>query len=401
MISAESASSERRIEGGAFHPDLPKGRASGTVTISYTAVQFRSDHGDFDLPAEGLNIELGGANNRLIFFKHPAHPQTTIHTADHSILEHALLKQNPAFARQRARVKTQKRIAQSVFFGVLGSLIGALALLYLFRDSLVKTAARGMPVSWEIKAGDKLFEQMMVSQRLVTDPELTAQLQQITDPLVAAIKDNRYPLKFHIVENATLNAFALPGGNVVLHSGLLMAAESPEEIAGVLGHEIAHVTHRHSIRNILSSAGLFLVVQTLLGDVTGVIAVLADNSAFLMTRKFSRDFEREADNQGWEYLLAANIRPEGMIQFFQRMQEEEARQREKMNEASPVDLGTDSMQVLSTHPATQERMDYLRAKWEQLPADRSYRNFDLNYAAFKASLRTKLHATDTELDQKD
>jgi predicted Zn-dependent protease len=230
---------------------------------------------------------------------------------------------------------------------------------------------------------------------------LTAQLQQITDPLVAAIKDNRYPLKFHIVENATLNAFALPGGNVVLHSGLLMAAESPEEIAGVLGHEIAHVTHRHSIRNILSSAGLFLVVQTLLGDVTGVIAVLADNSAFLMTRKFSRDFEREADNQGWEYLLAANIRPEGMIQFFQRMQEEEARQREKMSEASPVDLGTDSLQVLSTHPATQERMDYLRAKWEQLPADRTYRNFDLNYAAFKASLRAKLHATDTELDQKD
>ena len=90
-----------------------------------------------------------------------------------------------------------------------------------------------------------------------------------------------------------------------------------------------------------------------------------------------------------------------MIQFFQRIQEEEARQREKMKEASPVDIGTDSLQVLSTHPATKERMDYLQAKWKQLPADRTYRNFGLNYAAFKASLRAKLHATDTELDQKD
>ena len=105
---------------------------------------------------------------------------------------------------------------------------------------------------------------------------------------------------------------------MVIHSGLLMAADSPEEIAGVLGHEIAHVTQRHSIRSIMSSAGLFLVLQTMLGDVTSIVAVLANNSAFLLSRKFSRDFERRADNQGWEYLLAADIKPEGMITFSRR-----------------------------------------------------------------------------------
>jgi beta-barrel assembly-enhancing protease len=198
------------------------------------------------------------------------------------------------------------------------------------------------------------------------------------------------------VEDATLNAFAMPGGNVVLHSGLLMAAGSPEEIAGVLAHEIAHVTQRHSIRGILSSAGMFLLVQTLLGDVTGVVAVLADNSAFLMNRSFSRDFEREADAHGWDYLLAANIRPAGMIELFERLEREEERQREKMRDVIPVDAGGGALQAMSTHPSTQERMDTLRKKWEKLPSDRIYRNFDLNYQTFKERLQGKLHTVPPE-----
>jgi predicted Zn-dependent protease len=272
--------------------------------------------------------------------------------------------------------------------------------LFLARDAMVRTAARAVPVEWEIKAGDKLFEQLMVSQRLVQDPEIEAQLKLITDPLVAGIKDNRYPLKFHIVEDATLNAFAMPGGNVVLHSGLLMAADSPEEIAGVLGHEIAHVTQRHSIRSIISSAGLLLILQTMLGDVTSVVAVLANNSAFLLNRKFSRDFERESDNHGWDYLLAADINPEGMITFFQKMQAEEQRQREKAAEAAPIDMG-EGWSVLSTHPATGERMKNLQAKWDKLEKQTGYRTFDLNYARFKDSLRAKLHAAEKSRDQKD
>lgn len=401
MNLADQAQNDRRVEGGAFHPDLPNGRASGEVLISFTAVHFKSDKGDFDLPADGLKIALGGANDRLIFFSHPAHPQVTIHTADHSILNHPVLVNNPAFAAQRNRVRTQKRVARAVLFGVVGAIVFAIVGLFLARDRLVRAAAAAVPVDWEIKAGDKLFEQIVATKRLVNDSNINAQLQLITDPLVAGIRDNRYPFKFHIVEDATLNAFAMPGGNVVIHSGLLMAADSPEEIAGVLGHEIAHVTQRHSIRSILSSAGLFLVVQTLLGDVSGMVAVLANNSAFLLNRKFSRDFEREADNRGWDYLLAADIRPEGMITFFQKMEAEEKRMREKMKEATSIDVDPGALEILSTHPATEERMKNLQAKWDELKQKTGYRTFDLNYAGFKASLRQKLHSSEDPKDQKE
>lgn len=392
---------QHRVEGGAFHPDLPNGRASGEVLVGFTAVQFKSDKGDFDLPAEGLKIELGGANDRLIFFSHPTHPKVTIHTADHSILNHPMLVNNPAFATQRKKVRAKKRLAWAVLFGLCGGLLALLLGLFLARDTMVRTAAKAVPASWEIAAGDKLFEQIIATKRLVTDTNLHAQLKRITDPLVAGIKDNRYPLKFHIVEDPSLNAFAMPGGNVVLHSGLLMSADSPEEVAGVLGHEIAHVTQRHSIRGILSSAGLYLVLSAVVGDVSGIIGVLANNSAFLLDRKFSRDFEREADNRGWDYLLAANIKPEGMIGFFKKMEAEEKRLREKMKEATTIDVDPGALEVLSTHPATDERMKNLQAKWDKLERKTGYHTFDLNYAAFKDSLRQKLHAAETETDQKD
>jgi len=400
MNLAEQAQSDRRVAGGAFHPDLPSGRATGEVRISADSVHFESEKGDFDLPAQGMKIELGGASDRLIFFSHPLHPQITIHTADHSVIDHPVLVNNPVFAAQRNKVRTKKRLAWAVLLAVGVGVIGVFIGIFLARDRMVRTAAKAVPVDWEIKAGDKLFEQIAAMKRIVKDPVLDAQLKLITDPLVAGIKDNRYPLKFHIIEDPTLNAFAMPGGNVVVHSGLLMAADSPEEIAGVLGHEIAHVTQRHSIRSIISSAGLFMVLQTMLGDVTSVVAVLANNSAFLLDRKFSRDFERESDNQGWDYLLAADIKPEGMITFFKKMQEEEKRLREKMKEATSIDIDTGSLTVLSTHPATDERMKNLQAKWDKLAKKSGYRTFDLNYVAFKDSLRAKLHSAE-KTDQKD
>ena len=392
---------DRRVEGGAFHPDLPNGRASGEVLISADAVHFESEKGDFDLPANGMKIELGGASDRLIFFSHPSHPKVVIHTSDHSILDHPVLVNNPVFAAQRAKVRAKKRMAWFVLLGVVVGVIALLVGTFLSRDRMAKAAASAVPVDWEVKAGDKLFEQLMTTKKLVTDKELEAQLKLITDPLVAGIKDNRYPLKFHIVEDATLNAFAMPGGHVVLHSGLLMASDSAEEIAGVLGHEIAHVTQRHSIRSIISSAGLFLLVQTMLGDVTGIVAVLANNSTFLLSRKFSRDFERDADNVGWNYLLVADIKPDGMITFFTKMQDEEKRMKAKLKEATSIDLDAANLEVLSTHPATDARMKNLQAKWDKLDKKSGYRTFDLNYAAFKDSLRAKLHLKEETKPAKD
>jgi predicted Zn-dependent protease len=369
---------------------LPDGRAHGLLHLDFQSARFESEHGSFTLPLDGAKLELGGASDRLIFLSHPAQPDVTIHTADHSVLEHPVVAATPAIAAQRAKIQRRQRATSLILSSAVVLVVLAVVGVFAARGWVIKVAAAAVPVEWEVKAGDTLFKQVIRDRTEIQDPALTTQLQAITAPLVAGIADKRYPLSFHIVEDTTLNAFAMPGGHVVLHSGLLLAAERPEEVAGVLAHEIAHVTRRHSIRNIISSAGLYLAVTAFIGDASGLLAVLADNSAYLLDRKFSRDFEREADDAGWDYLLRSDIEPSGMITFFQKLQREENRKREK----SPV--GGIDLEFLNTHPATGERIERLERKWKHTSKQAGYRNIALDYPEFKASLRAKLHAPEQD-----
>jgi predicted Zn-dependent protease len=377
-----------RYEGGAFHPELENSKASGTLRLTPAGIEFASTKGNVSLPLEGLNVALGGANDRLIFFTHPGQPRATIHTPDHSILDDPVLGGHPELIRQIGRVRAKKRLAWAVLFSVIGLFIAGIIGLVLAKDRIVNTVASAIPTDWEVKLGDKVFDHLIASKHEIKDSALEAQLAKITEPLVAGIKDSRYPLKFHIIEDPTLNAFALPGGNVVVHSGLLLAADRPEEVAGVLAHEIAHVTKRHGFRGIISSLGLYQILQAFIGDASGMLAVLANNSAFLIDRKFSRDFEREADGTGWEYLMRANIEPEGMIDFFKKMQIEEKKQLEQLH----TEGAEKALSFLSTHPGTDERVQSLQSKWEQVRTKGGFHRFDLNYAEFKDNLRATLHS---------
>lgn len=385
-----------RFDGGAFDPSFAQGQATGSLRVTPAGIVFESAKGNAELPWEGLRLALGGANDRLLFFTHPNWPDTSIHTADHSILKHPLLAQREELRAQVGRVRTRKLTARVVLLAVLLALAGAVAALVLSKDRLVRTAANSVPVDWEVKLGDTLFEKISATKRFVDAPELTVQFAELTAPLVQGIPDARFPLRFHIVEDPTLNAFAMPGGHVVIHSGLLLAADAPEEIAGVLAHEIAHATQRHGFRSVISSAGLYAVLQFFIGDATSLLATIADNSAFLLDRKFSRDFEREADDVGWNYLLRADLEPRGMIELFKKLQAEE----ERLLKQLPMGGASKALTLVSTHPGTEERIQTLEARWERLEKKSGHRKIPLNYATFKASLRARLHsAPDSERPQ--
>jgi hypothetical protein len=112
-------------------------------------------------------------------------------------------------------------------------------------------------------------------------------------------------LQFHLAERPDINAFAAPGGVVVVHTALMRQARSAEEVAGVLAHEIAHVELRHSLQQIVRSAGLQVIAAALFGDYTA----LGRWAAQLGALKFSRDAEREADQRALERLAEARIDP--------------------------------------------------------------------------------------------
>jgi predicted Zn-dependent protease len=211
----------------------------------------------------------------------------------------------------------------------------------------------------EEQLGDALFKNVQLQMKITTAPRWTAQLEPVTARLLSAATNSGAKFTFHVAEADDLNAFAIPGGHIVVYTGLLKAVKRPEELAGVLAHEMAHITQRHSLRNLIEALGLSLTLQTLFGDAGGLTALASKGSETLLRQKFSRDTEREADDIGWELLVRANIDPRGMIEFFRTMQAALAK-----NPATAAAEG--KLSFLSTHPATAGRIDHLEGRWKAL-----------------------------------
>ena len=379
-------------EGGAFHPQFGTRRAAGTLQVGSAAVRFQGETGSFELPLDDLEVNLGGASDRLVFFAHPRFPNVSAFTADHAVMAHPAFSQNRALGRARDRIRRRKLVARCVTFGILALIIGAIAGVWFAKDPMVKAIASQVPAEWEQKLGDTAFKQVTLRSKLITDAAVQRQLELLAKPLLAVVPQERYAFKLHIIEDASLNAFALPGGNVAIHSGLILAADSPEEVLGVLGHELSHVTRQHGMRGIVQGLGLYATVSLFFGDVSGLAAILVNNAPFLLSQKFSRDFEREADEQGFRYLEAAKLNPRGMITFFEKMRREE----EKLREQLPGGEVLDALNFLSTHPATPERTAHLEKLLAKSPRKDGFTAVDLNFKEFQQALRSKLSLPEKE-----
>ncbi len=156
----------------------------------------------------------------------------------------------------------------------------------------------------------------------------------------------------------------------MINSGLILKADSADEMLGVVAHEIAHVTEQHSVRNIMGTAGVYLTINAMLGDMTGLLAVMADAAPFLINQSYSRGFESEADEKGLALLHRAAIDPEGLVTFFEKLRALEQEAMEEMAGEDNSEAMETTLQFLSTHPATEDRIDNLRERIDALPHQR-------------------------------
>ena len=144
-----------------------------------------------------------------------------------------------------------------------------------------------------------------------------------------------------------MNALAAPGGYMVVFKGLLDQAESPEELAGVLAHELQHIQQRHATKMLVQHASTGLLLMALTGDVTGVMAYGLESARVLGQLQYSRLAEQEADREGMRLLVAARVDPAGMLAFFDELAKGEHPRR--------------VLRYLSTHPSPSDRIAALRA----------------------------------------
>jgi len=362
-----------------FGDEFPAAGAPCSVQVDGDGltVTFKSEGGDGArevVPFSALTLSAGGLDHdhlvvkwtsaqgeRTLYLKSP----DVIRAFRETVPDHLGLP----FAQAAERVR-QVRHRRRLVWGLVGGVILATVLgLWSGADLLVELAVSRIPVEWEQKLGESAYRDFLTHQEVMKDGSAVTALGEMTQRLTEQIPNNPYKFEVAVVKSDVVNAFALPGGYVVVFTGLMKKAESGEEVAGVLSHELNHVLQRHGLERIVKSLGLLTVVAIVLGDQQGLVGMMKQLGVELLTLKFGREQETEADLTGLQLLQRAKIDPSGMIRFFERLSEK--------------DEGR--MEWLSTHPMSTARAERLKAEFAALPK-KSPEPFTFDWKQVRASL---------------
>ena len=225
--------------------------------------------------------------------------------------------------------------------------------------AMSQTDIRGfnlISVDEEKALGEKFAVEVEKQYRVVADPELQGYADRLGRRLLTGARAVEFAYTFKVVKDDSVNAFAIPGGHVYINTGLIKAAQSETELAGVMAHEINHAVARHGTRQLTQQYGYGLIVQLVLGQDQNQLAQLAASlfgKAGFMA--YSRGMESQADYLGVETMYKAGYNPQGMIAFFEKL--------EAMHQRSPSQLA----QFFSSHPLTSERIMRVREAIGNLP----------------------------------
>ncbi|HWT31735.1 MAG TPA: M48 family metallopeptidase, partial [Propylenella sp.] len=257
-------------------------------------------------------------------------------------LQAEVLRRAPALGRKRGdRADT----AKIVFWSVAATVSLVLTVLFLV-PLVVDRLAPLVPITVERRLGEAVDSQVRAlfgSATCESEPGRTA-LAKLAEELSSAA-DLPMPVEIAVLDSETPNAVALPGGKVYVLAPLLAEAKNPDELAGVLAHELGHVARRDGLRKLLQTGGSSFLLGLLFGDVTGGAALVFAAQVLVDTR-YSRGAERAADAFAAGLMLELGRSPEPLGAFLQRLD----------------NGGDETFAFVMTHPVSSERMRALQAK---------------------------------------
>lgn len=300
----------------------------------------------------------------LFIFRYGGFPRQTLECKDENLLaELKRLYPEKAFFDKKFNVLLRQNT--TVLVGLTLGLIGILLGTYFYiLPWFSEKVAEQIPVKTEISLGETMFGNMISHYQ--KNDSLTARVNDFVKEI--DFKTN-YPIKVTVVHEDDMNAFALPGGNIIVFDKILGKMKSADELAALLAHEVSHVHYRHSLKNIFQSLSGYLIISLLFNDINGITAILADNSNMLLNLNYSRNLETEADEKAVEILKANGLNLNGLVQLFTLLGSETSK--------------AATIKLLSTHPLTTERIAYAKKVSSQQNAPVKNENLEKKWRAIE------------------
>jgi len=194
--------------------------------------------------------------------------------------------------------------------------------------------------------GDVFWKSYSAEMVEVKDRKIVEPIQQMVSNICSDNNIAPSSINVHVVENKEINAFAMPGRHLVVHTGLIDFADHQEEIAGVIAHEIAHIESGHVVKKLGKEIGLSILMNLTLGDIGG--EVVRNALSTITSTAYDRSLEKEADLKAVDYMIAAKMNPTYLASFLEKL--------DKQAQTPEV------LQWVSTHPDSKERVRYINEK---------------------------------------
>ncbi len=257
---------------------------------------------------------------------------------------------------------------------LIAAVLGIVGLYFGIRSAGV-AAVQAVPISVDEQIGKHGYETMDPGGPEIHDEVVVASIQTMVDRLAPHAAISEFKFDVHVIQSPDVNAFCLPGGVIVVYTGLIQAAEQPEQVAGVLAHEMAHATLRHGLQRISQSLGIAAAANLLIGDVEGILVLGSELFQLASINSYSRGQESEADAEGVRMMHAAALDPLSMAQFFEIMKEQEGNV-------------PDQLKWISTHPDHDARIISIREQIGTLP-HQDYQPLGLDWEDVQARIGKK------------
>lgn len=337
------------FEGLLYGPNLPLAGEACTAHFSGTTLIVNShslvvNTADIEMKVGGFghdNFYLNWKDSSAKGFSLKPVGRTDIKT----VIQTAPQRLKSQFSQWHDRRLTIKTVWTTIISVTVFIVFAALFITWR-HDDVIGWIANQVSVKNEEAIGQSVIAQMQENGDIVMEGLAIDTIKQIGDRLT---EKSRYEYKWYVLLDDDVNAFALPGGFIVINSGLIQKATHANELAAVIAHEVQHVEQRHALKRAIKSIGWAAGLIIVLGDVNAATAIIFHQ---LGNMYFSRDIEDEADRLGYGLLFEKNINPEGLLSFFKKLQEENK---------------SEIPEWFSSHPNTVERISTIQNMLDNQP----------------------------------